>query len=103
MASDDILEPSCIVGEHRLQSEAHLTCLRKANNERTHLMHIRLVSSLTAEDETRIATAVCRVVSCLLEQFGIAYTLRIETTDGQIFHETACAEVRPPTANLTAN
>ena len=66
-------------------------------------MHIRLVSSLTAEDEARIAIAVCSVVGTLLEQFGIAYTLRIETTDGQVFHETACREMRPPVTNAVAN
>ena len=57
-------------------------------------MDIRLVSSLTADDETRIATTLCSVASRLLDQFGIAYTLRIETTDGQVFHESACGDVR---------
>jgi hypothetical protein len=58
-------------------------------------MQIRLVSSLTSEDEARIAAAICCVVSGLLDQFDIAYTLRIETTDGQLFHETACHDVQP--------
>jgi hypothetical protein len=59
-------------------------------------MHIRLVSSLTEDDESRIASAICSVVSCLLDNFGIAYTLRIETTEGKVFHETACREMREP-------
>jgi hypothetical protein len=63
-------------------------------------MHIRLVSSLTEDDESRIATAICNVVSCLLDQFGVAYTLRIETTEGQVFHETACRETRAPAIDV---
>jgi hypothetical protein len=63
-------------------------------------MYIRLVSSLTADDETRIAAAICSVVGRLLEQFGIAYTLRIETTDGQIFHENACPQVQRPAPDV---
>jgi hypothetical protein len=66
-------------------------------------MHIRLVSSLTEDDESRIASAICNVVSCLLDQFGIAYTLRIETTEGQVFHETSCRATRESAAEVTTN
>ena len=63
-------------------------------------MHIRLVSSLTEDDETRIASAICSVVSCLLDKFGIAYTLRIETTEGEVFHETGCPEMHEPAPDV---
>ena len=66
-------------------------------------MHIRLVSSLTEDDESRIASAICNVVSCLLDQFGIAYTLRIETTEGQVFHATACRATREQAADVATN
>lgn len=49
-------------------------------------MDIRLISTLTREDETRIAAAICAAAGELLDQFSIMYTLRIETTDGRVFH-----------------
>ena len=49
-------------------------------------MEIRLISTLTPEDETRLATTLCAAVAPLLDHLSIAYTLRIETTDGQTFH-----------------
>ncbi len=85
-----------------LAQERDISRAERDDPTRTDLMHIRLVSSLTAEDETRIATAICNVVSCLLDQFGIAYTLRIETADGQTFEETACAEARVPARDVLA-
>jgi hypothetical protein len=49
-------------------------------------MEIRLISSLTPEDETRLASSLCAAVVPLLDHLSIAYTLRIETTDGRTFH-----------------
>jgi hypothetical protein len=49
-------------------------------------MDIRLISTLTPEDEARIAAAICAAAGLLLDQFSIMYTLRIETADGQVFH-----------------
>ena len=66
-------------------------------------MDIRLVSSLNEDDEARLASAICNVVSCLLDQFGIAYTLRIETTEGQVFHETSCRATREVAADVAAS
>jgi hypothetical protein len=48
-------------------------------------MNIRFVSSLTPEDEDRLAPAVLRAVSAILDQFPIAYTLRIETASSTVF------------------
>jgi hypothetical protein len=48
-------------------------------------MEIRLISTLTPEDEARLAAAVCAAVAPLLDHLSIAYTLRIETADGQTF------------------
>jgi hypothetical protein len=57
-------------------------------------MEIRLISTLTSEDETRLATTLCAAVAPLLDHLSIAYTLRIETTDGQTFqHHSAPAAV----------
>jgi hypothetical protein len=51
-------------------------------------MEIRFISSLTADDEDLYAPAVLKAVSALLDQFPIAYTLRIETTGSQVFQHT---------------
>jgi hypothetical protein len=51
-------------------------------------MEIRFISSLTAEDEDAFAPAVLKAVSAILDQFPIAYTLRIETTGTQVFQHT---------------
>jgi hypothetical protein len=51
-------------------------------------MDIRLISSLTAEDENAFAPALLKAVGAILDQFPIAYTLRIETTGDQVFQHT---------------
>jgi hypothetical protein len=53
-------------------------------------MDIRFVSSLTPEDEAQIAAAICGAVGRLLDPFALMYTLRIVTTDGQLFHHQSC-------------
>jgi hypothetical protein len=44
-------------------------------------MNIRFVSSLTPEDEVRLAEALLAAVASLLDKFPIAYTLKIEAGD----------------------
>lgn len=51
-------------------------------------MDIRFISSLTAEDENAFAPALLKAVGAILDQFPIAYTLRIETTGAQVFQHT---------------
>jgi hypothetical protein len=48
-------------------------------------MDIRFISSLTADDENAFAPALLKAVSAVLDQFPIAYTVRIETTGAQVF------------------
>lgn len=48
-------------------------------------MEIRFISTLTPEDEENIAPAILRAAASLLDQTGIAYTLRIETTSEKVF------------------
>ena len=52
------------------------------------LMDIRFVSSLAPEDENGFAPALLKAVSAILDQFPIAYTLRIETTGANVFQHT---------------
>ena len=62
-------------------------------------MDIRFISSLTADDENAFAPALLKAVSAVLDQFPIAYTLRVETTGAQVFqhtHPTFEASLAPP-------
>lgn len=49
-------------------------------------MDIRFVSSLTADDEDQLAPALLKAVGSLLDQFPIAYTVRIETISARVYH-----------------
>ncbi|MBA2305218.1 MAG: hypothetical protein H0W08_21670 [Acidobacteria bacterium] len=51
-------------------------------------MDIRFISSLTADDENAFAPALLKAVATILDQFPIAYTVRIETTGAQVFQQT---------------
>ena len=51
-------------------------------------MEIRFISSLTPDDENAFAPALLKAVGAVLDQFPIAYTLRIETTGAQVFQHT---------------
>jgi hypothetical protein len=52
-------------------------------------MNIRFTSSLTPEDESLFAPAILRAVSSILDLLPIAYNIRIETADSQIFQHTS--------------
>jgi hypothetical protein len=54
-------------------------------------MNIRLTSSLTSDDENMIAPALLRAVTGMLESLPIAFVLRIDTLDGQVFQKTSSA------------
>ena len=51
-------------------------------------MDIRFISSLTPEDENTFAPALLKAVGAVLDQFPIAYTIRIETTGAQVYQYT---------------
>lgn len=51
-------------------------------------MNIRFISTLTADDENRIAPGIMRAVSALLDRLPIAYTIRIETTGAQVYQHS---------------
>ena len=51
-------------------------------------MEIRFVSSLTEEDENRLAGSLVAAVQLLLEPLPIAYVLRIETGSAKIFQHS---------------
>ena len=59
-------------------------------------MHIRLVSSLTPEDEERFAPAALDAVATFLDRLNIAYLLRIEAASGAMFEARQAGTARPP-------
>jgi hypothetical protein len=48
-------------------------------------VHIKFTSTLTIEDENRIAPAVLKALGCMLELLPIAYRVRIVTVDSQVY------------------
>lgn len=48
-------------------------------------MNIRFVSSLTPDDEDRLAPGLVTALGQLLDAVPIAYTLRIETASGRLY------------------
>ncbi len=68
-------------------------------------MNIRFTSSLTAEDENILAPAVIAALSSILDLLPIAYMIRIDTSDSQVYqhsgperHDELPAEPGPPKA-----
>jgi hypothetical protein len=61
-------------------------------------MDIRFISSLTPDDESRLAVAILAAARGLLEQFDLPYTLRIETADGRV-----CQHCSVPSEMLAAD
>ena len=56
-------------------------------------MEIRFVSSLTREDEIRLAEGLLTAVAAVLDHFPIAYTLRIQADGAQVLEHTHAPEV----------
>lgn len=51
-------------------------------------MNIRFVSSLTTEDELRLAEGLLAAFTSLLDQFPLAYTLKIEAGGGGVLQHS---------------
>jgi len=51
-------------------------------------MNIRFTSSLTSEDENVIAPALLTAISGILDLLPIAYMIRIDTSDDQVYQHT---------------
>ncbi len=48
-------------------------------------MNIRFTSSLTPDDENRLAPIVLQAVGAILNAMPIAYMVRIDTSDSQVY------------------
>ena len=51
-------------------------------------MNIRFTSTLTPEDENALAPAILAALSGILQLLPLAYVIRIETTDAQVYERT---------------
>ena len=48
-------------------------------------MNIRFTSSLTPDDENTLAPALLKALSSILDLLPIAYVIRIDTSDSQVY------------------
>ncbi len=55
-------------------------------------MEIHLVSSLTSDDETRLAPKVLAAIGSVLEGLPVSYSVRIETAEGNAIHHNHTAQ-----------
>ena len=51
-------------------------------------MNIRFTSSLTPEDENLLAPGLIKALACILDMLPIAYVIRIDTSDSQVYQQT---------------
>jgi len=67
-------------------------------------MNIRLVSSITPDDEERFAPTILTTITSFLDQLSIAYTLRIEASGGVVYEAAhpACASAAEARSRATA-
>jgi hypothetical protein len=52
-------------------------------------MNIRFTSSLTPEDENTIAPALLQAVGGILDLLPIAYVIRVDTSDAQVYQRVS--------------
>ena len=53
-----------------------------------HRMDIHFISSLTPDDEDRLAPAILEAIKPMLELMPIAYTIRIRTASNSVYQHT---------------
>jgi hypothetical protein len=52
-------------------------------------VHIELTSTLTQEDENRLAAVVLKALSGMLDMLPISYLVRVETTDQSVIEHVS--------------
>ena len=63
-------------------------------------MNIKFTSSLTSDDENAIAPALVVAVSKILDLLPIAYMIRIDTSDSQVYQYAGMTRVEQDNAPL---
>lgn len=65
-------------------------------------MDIHFISSLTPDDEDRLAPAILEAIKPMLELMPIAYTIRIRTAHNTVFQHTR-TELADPDATVAVD
>jgi hypothetical protein len=65
-------------------------------------MEIHLVSSLTPDDENRLAPRVLAAIGGVLEELPVSYSVRIETATGTAIHHNHTAPLADIPSQPTA-
>ena len=65
------------------------TGVRNADCYRRVIVHIELTSTLTQEDENRLAAVVLKALSGMLDMLPISYLVRVETTDQSVMEHVS--------------
>ena len=65
-------------------------------------MNIRFTSSLTPDDENRLAPIVLQAVGAILNAMPIAYVVRIDTSDSQVYQISGSGTGAPQALPATA-
>ena len=55
----------------------------------TAVVHIELTSTLTQEDENRLAGVILKALSGMLDMLPISYLVRVETTDQNVIEHVS--------------
>jgi hypothetical protein len=63
-------------------------------------LEIRVVSSLTPDDEARYATTFLKVIAAVLENAPITYAIQIQLRDGVVVHHTHGLSTLEPQARV---
>jgi hypothetical protein len=58
-------------------------------------VNIRFTSTLTPDDENTVAPALLRALSSILDLMPIAYVIRIDTSDAQVYQHSRPTERGP--------
>ena len=66
-------------------------------------MNIRFTSSLTPEDENIVALAILNAVTGVLDLLPIAYTVRIDTSDSQVYQHSGPDRARLQAVRASPN
>ena len=69
-----------------------VTGMIRSSERRLHekvIVHIELTSTLTQEDENRLAAVVLKVLSGMLDMLPISYLVRVETTDQSVIEQVS--------------
>jgi hypothetical protein len=67
-------------------------------------VHIEVTSTLTQEDENRVAAAIVKTLSAMLDMLPISYLVRVETTDQSVLENVSVGlSAWDPVTSFTAD